>query len=166
MKTEIYSLSRPQPQHTSNLSSFPQSRVIIYFLTLSTIHYLDREWLCAPYAWPCYLSSTIHQCIATAIYAFILSSIVLISLSPHSLTIGLLVFTFSLSCLVYHTLSITGSDYVPHSMALLSTITYPSVYCHCHLFTFLILFKLIISPIISPAFVAVTSTNYTILFVL
>ena len=97
---------------------------------------------------------------------FYLIFFVLISLSPHSLTIGLLVFTFSLSCLVYHTLSITGSDYVPHSMALLSTITYPSVYCHCHLFTFLILFKLIISPIISPAFVAVTSTNYTILFVL
>ena len=97
---------------------------------------------------------------------FYLIFFVLISLSPHSLTIGLLVFTFSLSCLVYHTLSITGSDYVPHSMALLSTITYPSVYCHCHLFTFLILFKLIISPIISPAFVTVTSTNYTILFVL
>ena len=54
-----------------------------------------------PIAWPCYLSSTIHQCIATAI------------------------------CLL-----------------------------------FFILFKLLISPIISPAFVAVTSTNYLILFVL
>ena len=60
---------------------------------------------------------------------FYLIFFVLISLSPHSLTIGLLVFTFSLSCLVYHTLSFTGSDYVPHSMALLSTV--PSLIHQC-----------------------------------